>query len=370
MVGSSLTRFTLLTIVLATWPVLQSCAADNDALKHVTLPPGFGIEVYADVPNARSLALGSDGTVFVANRRGSSVYAVVPNEDGSTEVLEILTGLDMPNGIAWYAGDLYVAENTRITRYPDIEANLRSMPDADVIVDDLPAKRHHGWRYIAFSPSGKLHISIGGPCNVCEEDGFATIERMNADGTEREVVAYGVRNSVGLAWHPETGELWFTDNGRDMLGDNLPPDELNRAPAAGLHFGFPFCHGGDIADPEFGELRDCDEFTPPAQKLGPHVAAIGLRFYTGTEFPTDYHGQIFIAEHGSWNRSERIGYRVSLVRIDENRAVSYEVFADGWLQGNTVLGRPVDLLVLDDGSLLISDDHADVLYRVFYKGLD
>ena len=368
MVGSHLAKYAALLLALFCWPVLQSCAADEGVLEQLTLPPGFDIEVYAEVPNARSLALGADGTIYVSNRRGSSVYAILPSASGPRQVIEILTGLDMPNGVAYQAGDLYVAENTRITRYRNVDSRLRDMPEADVIVADLPAERHHGWRYIAFGPSGKLHVSIGAPCNVCDEDGFAVILRMNPDGSNREVVASGVRNSVGFAWHPESDELWFTENGRDMLGDDLPPDELNRVSEPGSHFGFPFCHGGDIPDPEFGSARDCAEFTPPVQRLGPHVASLGLRFYTGTEFPADYRGQILIAEHGSWNRSEKIGYRVSLVRLEGNQPVSYEVFAEGWLQGNTVLGRPVDLQVLDDGSLLISDDQADLVYRVFYKG--
>jgi glucose/arabinose dehydrogenase len=234
---------------------------------------------------------------------------------------------------------------------------------------DLPSAKHHGWRYISFSPEGKLYVSIGAPCNVCERSGFAVIERMNPDGSEREIYASGVRNSVGHAWHPETGDLWFTDNGRDMLGDDLPPDELNHATKAGMHFGFPYCHGSKVLDPEYGSRQSCTEFTPPAQNLGPHVASLGLRFYTAREFPAEYHGHIFIAEHGSWNRSERIGYRVSLVRLESGQAVAYEVFAEGWLQGETVLGRPVDLLVMGDGSLLVSDDHAELLYRIYYQGM-
>ncbi len=190
---------------------------------------------------------------------------------------------------------------------------------------------------------------------------------MQPDGSDRRVEARGVRNSVGLAWHPRTGELWFTDNGRDMLGDNLPPDELNRAPRSGLHFGFPFCHGGDIADPEFGDAHACSEFVAPAARLGPHVAALGMLFYTGEMFPSEYRGQVFIAEHGSWNRSEKIGYRVTLVRLADGAAAAYEVFAEGWLQpGERVLGRPVDLLQLPDGSLLVSDDQEGRLYRISY----
>jgi len=340
--------------------------ADQNPLADIRLPPGFSIDVYAEVPNARSLALGADGTVFVANRRGDSVYAIIPNDDNQREVIELLRGLSTPNGIAYFNGDLFVAETARVLRYRDVTSRLRNMPDAEVLDIDLPSERHHGWRYIGFGPDRKLYISIGVPCNICEREGFARIIRMNPDGTDREVFATGIRNSVGFTWHPETQELWFTDNGRDMLGDDLPPDELNHAPVAGLNFGYPFCHGGDILDPQFGIGKNCGDYAPPAQKLGPHVASLGVIFYTGTEFPAGYQGQIFIAEHGSWNRSKKIGYRVSLVSLRDGRAVGYEVFADGWLQGNTVSGRPVDLLVLADGSMLVSDDYAGKVYRIRY----
>ena len=357
-------------VALWLFALIQPGVADQDRLDAIQLPPGFSIEVYADVPNARSLALGDDGTVFVANRRGDSVYAIIPNDVSRREVIELVSDLSTPNGIAYFNGDLYVAEISRVLRYRDVMSRLRNMPDAEVLDIDLPSKRHHGWRYIGFGPDDKLYISIGAPCNICEREGFAQIIRMNPDGTDREVFATGIRNSVGFTWHPETQELWFTDNGRDMLGDDLPPDELNHAPVAGLDFGYPYCHGGDILDPQFGSGKNCGDYTPPARKLGPHVASLGVKFYTGTEFPTEYQGQIFIAEHGSWNRSKRIGYRVSLVRLRDGIAVGYEVFADGWLQGNTVSGRPVDLLVLDDGSMLVSDDYAGRIYRIRYREND
>lgn len=337
-------------------------------LDDIDLPPGFSIEVYAEVPNARSLAAGPEGVVFVSNRRGDAVYAVVPNPAGGTRVIEVDSGLDMPNGIAYRDGDLYVAEVSRILVYRDIDGRLSNAPEPEVLPIDLPAERHHGWRYIAFGPDGKLYISIGAPCNVCDREGFAEIVRMNTDGSEREVVARGVRNSVGFTWHPDTDELWFTDNGRDMLGDDRPPCELNRVTETGTHFGFPYCHGSDIADPRFGDERGCSEFEPPAQELGPHVAPLGLAFYTGSAFPAEYHGQVFIAEHGSWNRSKKIGYRVTLVRLKGGEAVSYETFASGWLDGERTLGRPVDVLVRPDGSLLVSDDYDDKVYRISYAG--
>jgi glucose/arabinose dehydrogenase len=345
----------------------SASAQEGPDVSGISVPPGFSIEVWSDaVPNARSMALGDNGTVFVATRRDGRVYAVTPVGEGSPVVRTLAEGLKMPNGIAFRNGDLYVAENHRIIRFDDIEAKLDHVPKPVVVIDTLSQERHHGWRYIDFGPDGKLYISLGAPCNVCEEEGSANISRMNPDGSEQEIFAEGIRNSVGFAWHPQTGELWFTDNGRDMLGDDIPPGELNRAPVAGMHFGFPYCHGGDIPDPEFGKDRDCSEFEAPAQKLGPHVAPLGMLFYTGDMFPAHYRGQIFIAEHGSWNRSKKIGYRVSLVRMEDGQPSGYEVFAEGWLQDEEVSGRPVDLLVLDDGSMLVSDDQSGAIYRISY----
>jgi len=347
--------------------LLCSTSSVIASVDDIQLPPGFSIEEYADVPKARSLALGDRGTLFVSNRKGRSVYAVVEDDDGRTQTIELLDGMSTPNGIAYYDGDLYVAEIDRVYRYANVEDRLDDMPRAEVLDIDLPSNRSHGWRYIGFGPDGKLYISIGAPCNVCDELGYAQIIRVNPDGTERETFASGVRNSVGFTWHPETRDLWFTDNGRDMLGDDIPPCELNHAPRQGLHFGFPYCHGGDILDPKFGKDRDCGNYTPPVQKLGPHVAPLGVKFYTGDMFPPEYRGQVFIAEHGSWNRSKKIGYRISLVRLDGDTAISYEPFAFGWLQGEQVSGRPVDLIVKQDGSLLVSDDQAGKIYRISYK---
>jgi len=348
-------------LLLAVLPSFVLASIDD-----VEVPPGFIIEEYADVPKARSLALGDNGTLFVSTRKGRSVYAVVENADGSTRTIELLRGMTTPNGIAFHEGDLFVAEINRVYRYADIEEHLDAAPEAEILDIDLPSDRHHGWRYIGFGPDDKLYISIGAPCNVCDEVGYAQIIRMNADGSERQLFASGVRNSVGFTWHPSTGELWFTDNGRDMMGDDIPPCELNHAPRAGLHFGFPYCHGEDVVDPRFGKGRDCADYRPPVQELGPHVAPLGVKFYTGDMFPAAYRNQVFIAEHGSWNRSKKIGYRITLVRLDGDRAVSYEPFAFGWLQGQSVSGRPVDLVVKEDGSLLVSDDLAGKIYRISY----
>ncbi|MBT8082108.1 MAG: sorbosone dehydrogenase family protein [Gammaproteobacteria bacterium] len=338
------------------------------SLDEVQLPPGFAIEVYADVPRARSLVFGDQGTLFVSTRKARSIYAVVESGDGSTRTIELADNLSTPNGIAFKDGDLYVAEIDRVLRYRDIEDNLESVPDPEVLDIDLPSERRHGWRYIGFGPDGMLYISIGAPCNVCDDEGFAEIIRVNPDGSGRETYASGIRNSVGFTWHPETGDLWFTDNGRDMMGDDIPPCELNHASRPGQHFGFPYCHGGDIPDPKYGKRKSCEDYSAPVQKLGPHVAPLGLTFYTGDMFPPEYRGQIFIAEHGSWNRSKKIGYRVTLVTLDGDEAVRYEPFAEGWLQNEQASGRPVDLLVKEDGSLLVSDDFAGKIYRISYSG--
>jgi glucose/arabinose dehydrogenase len=266
-------------------------------------------------------------------------------------------------------GALYVAEIGRILRFPDIEARLETPPEPEVVTGAYPEDRSHGWKFIAFGPDGLLYVPVGAPCNVCapEEPIYASITRIRPEGSAPEIFARGIRNTVGFDWHPETGELWFTDNGRDWLGDDQPPDELNRAPEPGMHFGFPHCHAAGIPDPEHGgPAHPCDRFTPPVQVLGPHVAALGMRFYTGEQFPEEYRNQIFIAEHGSWNRSEPLGYRVTLVRLEGDRAVSYETFAEGWLQGGNAWGRPVDVLVMPDGALLVSDDHGGAIYRITY----
>ncbi|MGE0824780.1 MAG: sorbosone dehydrogenase family protein [Candidatus Binatia bacterium] len=342
------------------------------SLDTITLPPDFEIAVYAtEVPSAREMAIGPGGTVFVGSHSGA-IFAVVDQDKNNTadKVIPIAQGLNRASGVAFRDGALYVAEISRVLRFDNIEKQLENPPSPVTITDTLPRDRWHGWKFIAFGPDGQLYVPVGAPCNVCERaEPYAALLRMKPDGSGREVFAQGIRNTVGFDWHPITKDLWFTDNGRDMLGDNAPPDELNRAPQAGLHFGFPYCHGGDIADPEFGNKRSCAEFTPPAQKLGPHVAAIGMRFYTGDMFPKEYHNQIFIAEHGSWNRSEPIGYRVTLVRLDETgtKAVKYETFAEGWLQNGRPWGRPADVLVMPDGALLVSDDHADAIYRISYK---
>ena len=347
----------------------QASPATDKVLENVRLPAGFRMEVYADdVPGARSMALGQNGTLFLGSRTQGKVYAVVPaRQPGAKPTTHVIADkLLSPNGVAFRDGALYVAEINRISRYDSIESSVQQPPAPKVVRADLPKDAHHGWRYIAFGPDGKLYVPIGAPCNVCNEPKYGVITRMNADGSGYEVFARGIRNTVGFTWHPQSNELWFTDNGRDWLGDDQPPCELNVAPRAGLDFGFPYCHAGTIADPDFGRFGDCAKSTPPVQKLGAHVAPLGVKFYTGTAFPESYRNQVFIAEHGSWNRKQKSGYRITLVRLEGGKAVNYTPFATGFNRQDDVFGRPVDLLVLADGSMLVSDDTAGAVYRIIY----
>ena len=361
----------VLTAVAALWTGAGRASSAAPPIERIRLPEGFSMAVYAaNVPNARSMTLSPGGTLFVGSRENGRVYAIVDRNDDhrADEVVTIASGLNMPNGVAFRDGALYVAEIGRVLRFDGIEDRLASPPKPAVVRDDLPTERHHGWKFIAFGPDGWLYVPIGAPCNICESEDprFASITRMKPDGSGHEIYAHGVRNSVGFDWHPATKHLWFTDNGRDELGDDVPPDELNRATAKGQHFGYPYCHGGSIPDPEHGSKRPCSAFRPPVRTLGAHVAALGMRFYTGRMFPAEYRNQIFIAEHGSWNRSRKVGYRVTLVRLEGDRAVSYEPFAEGWLEGQEEWGRPVDVLVMPDGALLVSDDRAGAIYRISY----
>lgn len=345
----------------------------DERLSTIKLPEGFKIEIFAEVNDARSLAISPSGTIFVGNRAEDKVYAV-KDTDGDFKADKkwvIDSGLNQPNGVAFKDGHLYVAEISRILKYENIEANLDSPGKPVVVNDTYPDKEHHGWKYIAFGPDGKLYVPVGAPCNICESEDsiFNTITRINADGSGREIYAKGIRNTVGFTWHPVTNELWFTDNGRDMMGDDLPPCELNLAPQKGMHFGYPYCHAGTIKDPEFGDKHACSEFVAPVQPLGAHVAALGVKFYTGNMFPETYKNQAFIAEHGSWNRSKKSGYRISLVKVTDNKtSAGYETFASGWLnvEKDEAWGRPVDILLLPDGSMLVSDDKAGVIYRISY----
>jgi glucose/arabinose dehydrogenase len=363
-----------LTVLAAAAATIAPSAAAQSALPldRIKLPPGFAIDTIARVPNARAMTWGDKGTLFVGTSEGRVFAVSFPAGDlgGTPAIRVVASGLRDPAGVAFRNGALYVSAVSRILRLDDIEARLASPPSPVVVTDAFPTDGHHGRKFIAFGPDGKLYVPVGAPCNVCapDPDRYANIQRMNPDGSGREVVARGVRNSVGFDWDPRTKDLWFTSNGRDMMGDDVPPDTLNHLTKVPQHFGYPYCHGGNIADPEFGARRPCSDFTPPAQNLGPHVAALGMRFYTGTQFPAAYRNAVFIAEHGSWNRSRKIGYRVSVVRLDATgRPIAYEPFAEGWLQGESAWGRPADVLVSPDGSLLVSDDSAGAVYRIRYR---
>jgi len=350
-------------------------APSNLPIDRLKLPPGFKIEVYADsVDGARSMAMGDNGTLFVSTRNLKTVYAIQDlDQDYKADHITVLDStLEVPNGVAFRKGSLYVAQVNRLLRYDSIETRLNNPPAPVVVYEDYPTEFHHGWKYIAFGPDDKLYVPVGAPCNICDsavvDARYASITRMDPDGSNREIVAHGVRNTVGFTWHPQTGELWFTDNGRDLLGDDIPPCELNRVSEVGQHFGYPFCHAGTIKDPEYGDQHSCDEFVAPVQALGAHVAPLGVRFPAGEMFPAAYRDDALIAEHGSWNRSRKSGYRISRVELDGNTSTGYGAFIEGWLDEETqeAFGRPVDLLFLEDGSLLISDDVGDAIYRVTY----
>ncbi|MEN8261438.1 MAG: PQQ-dependent sugar dehydrogenase [Pseudomonadota bacterium] len=348
-------------------------AGAQSVLERIELPPGFKITLFADsVPDARSLARGDDGTVYVGTREKGDVYALRDvNGDGMADSMHTLArGVYMPNGVAFLDGSLYVAEVHRLLRFDAIGSHLDRPPEPAVVFSGFPKDAFHGWKYLRVGPDGKLYSAVGAPCNICkpEKPIYATITRLNPNGTGFEIFARGIRNSVGFDWHPDTQELYFTDNGRDHMGDDLPPEELNRAAKAGLHFGYPFCHAGMIPDPEFGEKDSCKRFTAPAWKFPAHVAPLGMRFYRGKQFPGRYRHQLFVAQHGSWNRSVPQGYRIVLVKFIQGIPVSETVFAEGWLTDDgQVLGRPVDVLEMADGSILVSDDALGVIYRISYQ---
>lgn len=341
-------------------------------LDKIQLPAGFKISVYAEAEKARSLCVSPNGTVFVGTK-GDKVFAITDeNHDGKADKIYVVaSGLNTaPNGVAFKEGNLFIGAISTIYRLDGIESKLADPPAPVVVYDKYPTDQHHGLKFIAFGPDGKLYVPVGAPCNICEPaPPYASMTRINPDGTGFEIFAKGIRNSVGFAWHPLTKQLWFTDNGRDLLGDDIPSDELNNAPQAGMHFGYPYCHEGDILDAEFGKGKNCKDYTPPVKKLGAHVASLGMRFYTGSMFPAEYKNAIFIAEHGSWNRSIPVGYRVVVAKMDSSGNLSDPIpFAEGWLQNEKdVNGRPVDVQVLGDGSLLVSDDYKGVIYRISYS---
>lgn len=364
--------FFILLLVIHPSLGLSEIGKHQDLLNKLHLPAGFKLSIFADnLPNARSLALGEKGVVFIGTGAAGAVYAVEDTDhDGvADKTYTIADERYLPNGVAFKDGALYVAEVDRIIRYDHIIGNLAKPPLPVVVYDKLPSDKHHGWKYLRFGPDGKLYSAIGAPCNICKPDKpYGSLFRLNPDGSQFEIIAEGVRNSVGFDWQPETNILFFNENGRDWLGDNLPPEELNQWSKPGEHFGYPYCHAGEIPDPEFGKGKNCRDYVAPAWKYKAHNAPLGMRFYRGEAFPAGYRNQLFVALHGSWNRTKPDGYRISLVRFKNSKPVSEEAFVDGWLQGDgSVLGRPVDILEMPDGGLLVSDDQNGLIYKVEYQ---
>lgn len=363
------------SLLLSTF--ITTSHAQDIQLDKLILPDGFSINLYAQVKNPRQMTLGDDGTVYVGSRSkaGGRIHAVLnpDNNPVASEVVAITRGLKMPSGLTYRDGDLYVGAISTIYRFNDIAANIKSGAKPEIITDTLPNKSHHGWKFIEFGPDGLLYIPIGAPCNICDpEEIFASIHRMDINSTDRKLehVARGVRNTVGFDWDPVSGDLWFTDNGGDAMGDEMPADELNHVTVTGEHFGYPYIHQGDTPDPKFGINKNAADYTPPAQKLAFHAGAVGMAFYKGDMFPASFKNNIIIAEHGSWNRSDaagHTGHMLTLVTIKDGKAVKYEPFITGFLQNNKAWGRPADVLELKDGSLLIADDEANAIYRVTYK---
>ena len=360
----------ILAILLFTLNLSEQSFGDNS--DRISLPPGFELTHFTkDVSGPRSMALGKEGNIFVTSPSSGSVLALKDNDgDGIADFKYIIaSGLNTPHGIAFHQGDLFVAELNRIIHFKQVEKYIGQSQTPTIIFDELPNTHHHGHRFLRVGPDSKLYVSVGAPCNVCLVDPhkFGLIKQLNLDGTNAKTFASGVRNTVGFDWDPRTNELWFNDHGRDWLGDDLPADELNHAPVPGLDFGFPYCHQGDLADPEYGRSKRCDEFVAPRLKYGAHVAPNGLVFYDGRQFPERYKNRIFVAQHGSWNRKRKTGYQIVTIDLANKKEPFLEKFAFGWEIEDEVFGRPVDLIIDQDGSLLISDDHSNSIYRISFK---
>jgi glucose/arabinose dehydrogenase len=340
-------------------------AADQLPTKKFKLPPGFKVETWASgVLDARGIREGAKGTIFVSTLFvGNKVYAF-PAGQKTPKV--IIDQLPMATGIEFHNGSLYVATNTKILRYDNIEDKLDNPGQPTVLYDKLPGGSDHSWKFLRIRDN-KLYFAIGAPCNICDPGEYAKIYRMNLDGSGMETIAAGVRNTVGFDFDPKTGQLWFTDNGRDWFSEELPNDELNVVSKPGLHFGYPFCHQGNIPDPEFGWGKSCSDYQKPAALLGPHAGSLGLKFYTGKMFPAKYQGAMFIARHGPWNRTVKYS-DVSVAWPDGKGGAKVEPFMTGFVEDNNYLGRPVDFHILKDGSMLVSDDHAGAIYRISYGG--
>ncbi|MFY8326541.1 PQQ-dependent sugar dehydrogenase [Pseudoalteromonas sp. ZZD1] len=359
----------LLTLIISLG-LLSTPAGAANILKELSVAQGFEVSVFADdVENARQIAVSKKGIVYVGSRKAGNVYALIDhNSDGvADKQILVASDLSMPSGLAIKGDDLYVGEVHRIIRFKNIDKQLKA-PKYEVVYDALPTERHHGWKFLRFAPTGELIIPVGVPCNICAEDErFGRIFALDVNTKQITTLAKGVRNSVGFDFHPSTQAMWFSDNGRDMMGDDIPPDELNRLTNEGEHFGFPYVHAGAILDPEFGKGKSTADYTAPALALAAHVAPLGIHFYKGKQFPSDYKQQLFVAEHGSWNRSKKSGYKVAVATIEQGRVIKYTPFITGFMKNEETLGRPVAFAELADGSLLISDDYANVIYRVSYK---
>ena len=358
--------FNLILVITITMP----CFGQSLDLNKLRLPDGFSISIYAEVENPRQLALGDENTVYVGSLRGK-VWSLKSSADGTgaSEVSLVAEGLNTPTGVAYYDGDLYIGEINRISKISNIGSKPNVPQETETVSNSLPSRRHHGFKFLEIGPAGKIYFPIGAPCNVCEvEDNFGTLMRMDLDGSNLEIIARGVRNTVGFDFHPLTEELWFTDNGRDMLGDDIPACEINRLVNNGEHFGFPYIHQGDLPDPRFGKGRDPADYERPVLKLGAHVAPLGLTFINGTKLPIRFQNVVLWAEHGSWNRSKKNGYRVMMGKVSSgnDHIISNEPFISGWLDGQDHWGRPVDILNMPDGSFLVTDDMANVIYRITY----
>jgi glucose/arabinose dehydrogenase len=340
-------------------------AAPSLPLDKIKMPSGFKISVFAEVPGARSLTIAPSGTVFVGSRGMGGVHNVYRIKNGKVDI--IADNFKSPNGVAFKDDKLYVADIDKVTVFTDPENKSGKDLKPKVLPQRFPTDEHHGWKFIRFGPDGKLYIPVGANCNVCDPGKeYARIYRIDVNGTSKEEIAHGVRNTVGFDFDPVTKDLWFTDNGRDWMGDDLPPDELNHLTKVGEDFGFPYCHGKNVQDPDF-KNKKCGEQIPPVVELRAHVAALGMRFYVGAQFPSEYKNRIFLAEHGSWNRAKPQGYRLTLVTFPPGVAPKAEGFAEGWLQGDDAWGRPVDVEIYKDGSLLVSDDKAGVVYQISYS---
>lgn len=350
---------------------LTVTAPDKIPLDKLKVPAGFKVELWAHgMPGARMMTQGDKGTIFIGTRTIGRVYAV--SDDGGARKTRVLAqGLTQPNGVVFRNGALYVAAIEKVLRYDGIEDKLEAAPQPMDMTDafKLPSEQHHGWKFLAFGPDNKLYVPIGAPCNICEPSAnHAQIRRYNADGSGMEVVARGVRNSVGFDFHPRTGELWFTDNGRDWAGDDNPEEELNRVASVGANFGFPYCHAQGIPDPDLKKANACDGVVKPVATLGPHAAALGMRFYTGQMFPAEYRDKIFVARRGSWNRNQKFGYDVVAITVNPDGSnAKVEPFLTGFLDGNEFWGRPVDVMQMRDGALLVSDEENGAIFRISYQ---